>query len=282
MRKVVFGCGYLGRRVAKLWRDQGDDVVVVTRSEERKSQFETQGYEAVVADIVRRQTLQQGALQADVVLFAVGYDRQSGHAIEDVYVQGQQNVLEALENVQRFIYISSTGVYGHTQGEWVDEESVCEPLRAGGKACLAAEQQLLKHAHGKHAVILRLAGIYGPARVPRRADLESGEPVVASSGYLNLIHVDDAAQVVLAAEGIQNAPRAFVVSDGESVLRREYYCEVARQLGLSEPTFEDPPVGSNRRGMGSKRINNARMRGELKVDLAFPSYREGLAHALVG
>jgi nucleoside-diphosphate-sugar epimerase len=99
------------------------------------------------------------------------------------------------------IYISSVGVYGPSDGDWVDESTPCEPHREGGKASLAAEQVLAGHALGRRGLILRLAGIYGPGRIPLAEKIRKGEPLpVSPEGYLNLIHVDDAARVVLAAE----------------------------------------------------------------------------------
>ena len=110
----------------------------------------------------------------------------------------------------RVIYISSTGVYGQTDGTWVDESTECRPTRAGGQACLAAEQLLLQSAWAARTLILRLAGIYGPQRLPRLRQLQSGESLdTAPLGLLNLIHVDDAAQVVrqVADQALSLPPR---------------------------------------------------------------------------
>ena len=64
-------------------------------------------------------------------------------------------------NCVRVVYVSSTGVYAQDAGEWVDEASVCEPVREGGRACLSGERLLFAHAHGRDAIVLRLAGLYG-------------------------------------------------------------------------------------------------------------------------
>ena len=77
----------------------------------------------------------------------------------DLHVKGLRAVLDALPgSTGRMIYASSTGVYAQNAGEWVDEESVCEPVREGGKACLSAERLLFAHARGRDALVLRLAG----------------------------------------------------------------------------------------------------------------------------
>ena len=109
MIRVIFGCGYLGARVAATWHAAGDQVTVVTRSEVRARTFRQIGYGAIVADITRPETLANPA--ADTVLFAVGYDRDSERSIAEVYAGGIQNVLNNLPSgINRFIYISTTGV----------------------------------------------------------------------------------------------------------------------------------------------------------------------------
>jgi nucleoside-diphosphate-sugar epimerase len=214
-------------------------------------------------------------------LYAVGYDRAAGKAMRDVYVQGLRNVLDALpDTTERILYISSTGAYGQSDGQWVDEDSVCQPARDSGRICLEAEAVLRGHRLGERAVVLRLAGIYGPGRIPRQAALVAGEPIAApSTGWLNLIHVDDAARVALAAEQRIEPPRLYTVSDGRPPQRREYYEELARLLGAPPPQFAEPAIDSPAalRAESNKRVSNARMLAELKVELAYPSFREGLA-----
>ncbi|MFO0788892.1 MAG: SDR family oxidoreductase [Pirellulales bacterium] len=288
MTKLIFGCGYLGSRVARRWRDAGHEVVVVTRSRERAERFRSDGYSPIVADITQPDSL-TNLPAADTLLFAVGYDRQAptSATIDEVYAGGLRNVLAALPNdTDRVIYISTTGVYGPAGGDWIDEATQAEPQREGGRASLAAEQALAAHPLGARGIILRLAGIYGPNRIPFINELRSGQPVPATtSGYLNLIHVDDAADVVVAAatcELRENGPRIYCVSDGHPVQRGEYYSEVAKQIGASPPRFVEPDPSSPRaaRAASSRRVRNDRMLAELRVTLAYPDYRAGLAAIL--
>ena len=285
MSKLVFGCGYLGKRVAAQWRQAGHSVHVITRSSERAVELQTEGFHPIVADVCQPDTL-TGLPEAETILYAVGFDRNSNHSIEEVYVDGFENVLAAISRrTQRLIYVSSTGVYGYDDGCWIDETSRCNPTRAGGLACLAAEQRLQQHPLAECSIILRMAGIYGPNRIPRRQDIARGIPLnVASAGYLNLIHVEDAVQVILRAEAASATPELYLVSDGQPVLRRDYFCELARLLGLEKPSFESSPANSSReaRASGSKRIKNNRMLEKLEISLRFPSYREGLADGIIG
>jgi nucleoside-diphosphate-sugar epimerase len=283
MANLIFGCGYLGRRVAKLWRLQGQEVVAVTRSPAKAETFRQEGITPLVADLTQPATLASiGELAGiDTILFAVGYDRTAKVPLREVYVDGLAAVLQALPPaIGRFIYISSTGVYGQGSGDWVDENSACQPTREGGQACLAAEQLLVKSPVAAQTVALRLAGIYGPDRIPRAKDLQAGAAIPApSQGYLNLIHVDDAARIVLLAEQRATPPKLYCVSDGHPALRSEYYAELARLLNAPPPKFIDPPGDSPaaQRASGDKRVANARLLADLQPELLYPSFREGLA-----
>jgi nucleoside-diphosphate-sugar epimerase len=288
MTKLIFGCGYLGERVAHRWRDAGHDVVIVTRRRERAAAFEQDGYRAIVADVTASSSL-VNLPAAESVLFAVGFDRAAGGSIEEVYAGGMQNVLAALpSDVGRYIYVSTTGVYGNAGGTWVDEDTPPDPQRDGGKASLAAEQALATSPFASRGVVLRLAGIYGPGRIPFLDKLRAGEPIPAvSTGHLNLIHVDDAAAVVVAAANVaeqelNRKPRLYCVSDGCPVERGEYYREVARLIGAAPPKFVTPDLNSPRaaRAEADRRVKNSRMLVELGVQLAYPDYRHGLAAIL--
>jgi nucleoside-diphosphate-sugar epimerase len=224
---------------------------------------------------------------AQSVLFAVGFDRDGNRSIQEVYANGMSNVLAALPaETGRLIYISTTGVYGRGDGGWVDEVTPPDPRREGGRASLAAEERIAAHPLGQRSVILRLAGIYGPGRVPFIRELRAGEPIAApASGWLNLIHVDDAMEAVIVAcelEPFCDGPRVYCVSDGQPVQRGEFYSEVARQIGAQPPRFVEPDPNSPRaaRAEANRRIANARMLAELRVTLTYPDYRSGLVDAV--
>ncbi len=282
--KLVVGCGYLGLRVARRWQALGHDVYTTTRSESRAAALAAEGLRPIVVDVTRGDLANHSPLRElpdiDTLLFAVGYDRGSGQSITEVYGPGLSNVLDSLTNVGRVIYISTTGVYGAGDGDWVDESTPCRPLREGGRASLDAEQRLAAHRLGNRGVVLRLAGIYGPGRIPRAAALKAGEPIDApADGFLNLIHVDDATEIVLAAETRSQPPAMYVVSDGHPVERREYYAELARLVGAPPPVFvsPDPTSPAAQRAASDKRVRNEKLVRELSVTFRYPSYREGLA-----
>ncbi|MCH2594316.1 MAG: SDR family oxidoreductase [Pirellulales bacterium] len=284
MRKLIFGCGYLGKRVAKQWLDAGATVYVVTRSPGRAQELCDEGFLPLIGDVADANTLHD-LPAVDTVLFSVGYERPSVQSIHSVYAGGLKNVLRAFsDSEQPLIYISTTGVYGPAGGGWIDETTPTNPQREGGKASLAAEQLLEQRPN---SLILRFSGIYGPNRIPYLENLREAKPISApSEGWLNLIHVEDGAKVVLAGETWAHSQpdkqSVFFVSDGNPVIRSEYYHEVARQIGAPIPTFTtpDPNSPAAARARSDKRVNNRKMIDSFHVDLNYPSYLQGLAAIL--
>lgn len=280
MRRLIAGCGYLGLRVARLFQAAGDEVHVLTRSTERARHFQALGWHAWVGDVTRPETLPSLA-PLDTALWSIGFDPGAAVTAHDVKVGGLRHLLDRLpHDLGRLIYISSTGVYGQTDGSVVDERTPCQPVRESGRACLAAEELLLGSEFASRCVILRLAGIYGPQRLPRMKQLLAGQPLeVAPSDLLNLIHVDDAAHVVQrAADWDLPLPRVYLVADGQPVERREFYREIARLCGAPPAQFTTTPSAraDRHRSRGCKRVSNARMIAELGITLRYPSYREGI------
>jgi nucleoside-diphosphate-sugar epimerase len=295
--RIIFGCGYLGLQIGKLWQASGDYTWAFTRSENRVLELGVAGMHTAQGDVTDPDSLAHlqtvfgiNGATLESLLYAVGYDRTGGPDIHAVYAGGLKNVLASLpSSVNRVIYISTTGVYGPAGGDWIDEATPPDPQRDGGKASLAAEQILIQHPLGKRSAILRLAGIYGPGRVPYLDKLRAGEPLaVPSEKWLNLIHVDDAARIVvaidpwLAKQAENDGPHIFCVSDGSPVVRGEYYAEVARLIGAAPPTFctpsKDTPAAA--RAAADRRVSNRKLLNTLNIALCYPTYREGLAAIL--
>lgn len=279
--KLVIGCGYLGRRIAACWRAEGHRVFATTRSPTHADEWRALGLEPVVSDV-----LDPGSLAAlpgvESVAYCVALDRTAAVSMRQVYVDGLANVLDALkEPARRFLYVSSTSVYGQTGGEEVDETARTEPLEESGKVVLEAERLLQSRLPS--AIILRFAGIYGPGRLMRTRAIQTGEPIVGDADkWLNLIHVDDGAAAVLAADLRAPLGSVYNVSDGTPVRRRVFYARVAELLGKPPPQFVLPPPGAPLppHERGDRRIVSRRLREELEVTLRFPSFETGLVAAV--
>jgi nucleoside-diphosphate-sugar epimerase len=281
MRALILGCGYLGERVARLWQAGGCDVHAVTRRDERARTFQEQGWTSILADVTDTGSL-VGLPAADVVLYAVGREpRRTSQTMREVALDGLNNVLDVLVGrVERFLFISSTSVYGQSQGEWVDEQSICEPIRENGRVLVTAES-LVHQRMGPAARVLRLAGIYGPGRLIAR--IETLREGVVLSGHpeawLNLVHVDDAAASVVASAERAGSETTWLVSDDRPVQRQEYFGRLAELVSAPPPRFDPERVSPRTSGL-NKRCRNQRLKDELGVELLFPSFAEGLPHAV--
>lgn len=268
---LIIGCGYLGERAARLWLNRGRRVAALTRG--RADDLRAIGIEPIVGDVTDPASLRE-LPEATTVLYAVGMDRSAGPSMRDVYVTGLSNVLETLPKPERFLYVSSTGVYGQDDGVEVDEDAPTEPGDPSGQIVLDAETVLRQQMPS--AVILRFAGIYGPGRLMRSDGLKRGEPLGGDPAkWVNLIHVADGANVVLLAEQRAAPGRVYNVSDGHPVSRGEFYTQLAALIGAPVPTFE--PHRPTPRDRGNRRISNVRLISELGFSPDYPSYREGLA-----
>ena len=277
MDALIFGCGYLGKRVARLWQAQGQSVWATTRG--RAAELRPLGIESIVCDLLTGAGL-ESLPHVAVVAYCVGFDRSPGATMRDVYVRGLENVLDRLPSPNRFVYVSSTGVYGQSQGEEVDESAPTEPAEESGRVVLEAEGVLRRRL--PDAVVLRFAGIYGPGRMIRRQTIEAGEPLVGDpEKWLNLIHVEDGAAAVVAATERGRPGVVYNVCDDHPVRRGEFYAEMARLLGAPAPRFVPPqPGNAPPHERANRRILNRRLRGELGLELHYPSFVEGLRAAL--
>ena len=283
MNCLIIGCGYLGFRVAKIWKQYGGhSVSALTRKPARATWFADQGITGIVGDVTQPDSLED-LPAADIVLVAVGMDRSMYSDIERVYVDGLKNVLAKLPKRPRhLIYISSTGVYGDFDGDWVTEESSTQPLRPGGEACLKAEQLIRDSELGGQATILRFAGIYGPDRVPTKQRIVDGDwKKLSSAGFLNLIHVDDGAKIVDQISKTEPAGDTYLVGDGNPVLRRDYYSYIAECLGMEQIPWSETEVDPKTARSGSnKRISNKKLVERFEIQFDFPDFRAGLKQAM--
>ncbi|MDR3621811.1 MAG: SDR family oxidoreductase [Paludisphaera borealis] len=285
MTTLIIGCGYLGRRVAARLVDRDEEVFGTCRSASTASELASIGVNPVLADVLDADSL-RALPAADRVVYCVGYDRSAGADKRAVYVDGLRNVLDRLATAPiRLVYISSTSVYGGDDGGWVDEDSPTEPRTEAGRICLDAERVVT--AWGREAnvevVVLRCSGLYGPDRIVRRSMIANGEPIPGDPDkYLNLIHIDDAAQAVTAALDASRPSGLYLVSDDRPVTRLEYYSLAADCLKAAPPRFVPPAPGSPEaaRDAASRRVANRKMKAELGVKLTHPDATSGVPAAL--
>jgi len=281
---LIVGCGYIGSRVGQMLVDAGQDgpVYAMTRQHAKADQLAAMGFEPIVADWTDRRTLAH-LPACERVLVAVSYDPRSGISRETSQVGGLRNLLDFIHSDTDICYLSTTGVFHQSDGRWVDETSPARPIGEGGIAHLRAESLLHRHRPDGRWAILRLAGIYGPGRIPRVADVIQNRPIDGPyTGFLNLIHRDDAAGAILATWRKPDRPdRLYLVGDDAPVIRSRFYEKIAALTHSPAPIFRktETPSLSARSG-GNKRIWNRRLRRDLLPQMRFPTYAEGLTDLL--
>ncbi len=287
MAKLIFGCGYLGSRVARRWQRRARKCSSSRAAASAARQFSDEGLRPIVADVLQPESLTR-LPKADTVLFAVGYDRSCGGSIYDVYVAGLRDVLASLsDDTRRFIYISSTGVYGQSLARRSMRRRRRNRLATAAGHALAAEQVLAADRLGERGIVLRMAGLYGPGRIsagrqdsPRRAhSRRRGELVEFDSRRrCRRGRVGRRAQRAATADLCRlrrPSGRAARVLRGARATAR-----CCRRRSLLPPDPAAPRTAAARRATNES--TTARMRAELDVELEYPSFREGLAAIVAG
>jgi len=278
---LIVGCGYVGERVARAEQAAGARVIALVRSADGAARLAAQGIECLRADLDDRASLTAlPTAQASLYYFAP--PPPSG-----VIDTRLEDFLAAIEQPPaQVVLISTTGVYGDCQGEWVTEDRPPHPVADRARRRLDAEQRLRTwgQAHDVPVAILRVPGIYGPERLPV-ARLQAGEPVLreAESPWSNRVHVDDLVRACLAARA-RRARGVYNISDGHPSTMTDYFNRVADALGLPRPPQITRAQASTELSDGmrsylaeSKRLDNRRMREELGVEPRYADLARGLA-----
>jgi nucleoside-diphosphate-sugar epimerase len=208
------------------------------------------------------------------------FDTRSRRVIELLRKQGLRP--------KKIVLISTTGVYGDYDGEWVTEKSITKPQTERGQRRLDSEQQWLTWCEDYKVEInvLRVPGIYAFSRIPRQR-LDNETPVVRAqeSGYSNRIHADDLAMVAVTAMRKPIAGEIFNVTDGSPGKIAEYLQAACVVLGLPPLAEISMRQAETELSSGmlsylseSRKISNQKMLSKLNVTLTYPDFRIGLRH----
>ena len=192
--------------------------------------------------------------------------------------------IAALPDLGWIGYLSTVGVYGDWQGQWVDETSPTRPKSERSLRRVQAERAWLDLGRetGKRVQVFRLSGIYGPGRsVIDNLKAGTARRIVKPGQVFNRIHVDDIAQVLAAAIDSPSTHGIFNVSDDEPAPPEDVVAYAAELLGLPTPpaiAFEAAGLDGMAASFWSecKRVSNARVKADLGLELLYPTYREGL------
>ena len=275
---VVFGCGYVGTRIARAALAAGRSVRVCSRSTGRLQALGAEGAEVKFLDASQPKSFisaMNGTTDA-TVLYSIPpvTTLPPGHAM--------RAALQATygANARCFIYFSSCGLYGDYPDDdnWVDEDTPATPDGAM-KAVESDEAEVDKCAFDMRTIILRLAPVYGPGRGVRER-IKKGQYRILDEGQhvTSRIHVDDVAKIVFAAEERGPNKTKVLVGDDEPVTQGEYAKWLAARMGVDVPPFRlmyEP--GKARTPHRNRRIRNTKLKEALGITLQYPTFREGEA-----
>lgn len=275
-----FGLGYSARHLASKLEDDGWHIAGTARSAEGVARIQGLGYMGTVFDGLKPGTeAGPAARRASHIVISAPPDAQGDpvlrHHAEDI----------AQSNAAWVGYLSTIGVYGDHGGAWVDETTPATPSSERSRRRAMAEQQWLDFgaASGKRVEIFRLAGIYGPGSSAIDG-VRSGvtRSIVKRDQVFNRIHVEDIARTLIAAFSRPHLHAIYNVTDDEPAPPQDVNAYAAKLLGVPPPVeipFEAAELSEMGRSFYSenKRVRNDRIKTDLGMQFAFPTYREGLA-----
>lgn len=277
---LSFGHGYSARAFAYLLPRDAWRIIGTTRSAEKAESLRAEGVEPAIwpsADLT-------GALDAATHLLVSAAPDADGDG--DPVLREWRDAIGARASRFAWVgYLSTTGVYGDRDGDWVDENSDLRPATARGRARVEAEAAW-RAVPGLPLHIFRLAGIYGPGRGPfEKVRQGTARRIVKQGQVFSRIHVDDIAQVLKASIDRPNPGAIYNLCDDDPAPPQDVIAHAAELLSLPVPpevAFEEAEMTPMARSFyaESKKVRNDRIKNELGVELIHPDYRSGLAALL--
>ena len=281
----IIGFGYIGHKVAGLYQKQSVQTSVTSRSKDSliKNRISAQGlsHSYFELDLDKQQAFQaESGIAADIkdahVFYFVPPPKQG---LKDTRLEVFLKTVKG--QPQRIVLISTTGVYGDCQGDWIDETHDISPIADRAERRVDAERQLIAWSKTYHTeiIILRVPGIYAEDKLPL-ARLRKGLPIInkIESPWTNRIHADDLATICYQAMESGYTHEVFNVSDGNPSKMTDYFNNVADYFGLPRPRQITLQQAEKELSAGmmsyireSRRINNSKMMKMLNIQLRYPS-----------
>jgi len=286
---LIVGCGDIGMRVVRLLRPRWR-VLALTSSPDRLAALRQAGAMPVLGNLDEPASLHRLAGMARLAQAVLHLAPPPGQGAGDPRTRALlQALLRAGAPVQRLVYASTTGVYGDCEGATFDETRPVAPGTDRARRRVAAEALVRAYGRitGASVSVLRIPGIYAadrPGGHPRER-LQRGTAVLAAGDdvYTNHIHADDLARACVCALQ-RGLPQRVVNACDDSDLKMGDYFDLAADLcGLPHPprtTREEAKAQMSPMLLSfmseSRRIQNQRLKRELRLRLRYPTVAEGL------
>lgn len=275
---LIVGCGTIGYELAKVLAEVGHDVTGLKRDPPPANH---EKFKYFRADITSPTDLD--ALDSDFehIFFIVSADSRNENSYHDIYETGINNLLNRFAQTAShapWIFVSSTSVYGQSQGEWVDEDSATSPNKSTSLKIVNAEQKLM--ALNPANVVVRFSGIYGPGRGHLLRMAQQAPSIQQHPPYFtNRIHQRDCVGVLaflleqrLAGVSLE---QCYLASDDDPAALWEVVAWLARQVRCNPPIAK---ISENDCGM-NKRCRNDRIK-KLGYTFIYPGYKSGYSEMI--
>lgn len=306
MNVLVIGAnGYTGERLVRALMARGHRVRGLVREIERGIVLEKEGMELRVGDVLHPASLYNVAQDSEIIFNLAAYCRLDPPASQKILLDGARNVFRNVDRatLKKYIWVSNVSVYGFPEPTArLDEGSSLKPAYALGKLTADAEKLARENVP---AIAVRVASIYGPGR-DSIAALREGRIRLLNDGdnWTSRIHVDDLAQVLIAAMERAAPESVYLAADDLPTVQRDFFQELAAAVGAAMPLSLEInaarafglfsramntlagerkyPLSENVIGLASGNyfcLNN-KIKNELGVKLKYPTFREGYAEIL--
>jgi nucleoside-diphosphate-sugar epimerase len=278
MKKVIliFGHGYVSKFLFQELIEEGWDVYCTSRDSDLNAKI---SYKNVKMTNFLSSDVSQILSSAHAILTTVPTEDQVIDPVLNTYFK------EISEKKPKWIgYLSSTGVYGHHHGQWVNEKTECNPTNSKSKLRLLAENQWLSlfSNHYLPVHIFRLSGIYGPGRNCLEEIIRGkSSTVVKNDHHFSRIHVADICATIIASINSPNPGEIYNVSDDEPAplhCVQQFGADILNRGKLKEVPFENAQLSQMAIDFfnDNKKVCNKKIKNELHVNLKYPNYRIGL------
>ena len=279
---IIIGCGYIGQLLAGVLLKKNIPVTGIVNTEASRAACQRKNIPCEILDLDK--TLADTDLTEHHVIYLAP---PPGSGKID---SRMSHFLQAIEQhpPQRFVLIATTGVYGNCDGAWINETAALNPIadRAYRRADAERQAQQYCEKHRIPLVILRVAGIYGPGKIPL-ARIKSAQPIVnqQDSPFTNRIHAHDLVTVCEKALLSSDIAGIYNVTDGHPGTMYEYFIGVAAAMQLPAPPAISLEDARHQLSEGmlsymaeSRRIDNKKLLNDFELVLKYPRLQDGLKH----
>ncbi len=270
---LIIGCGSIGTQLAHNLAAKGHDVTGLKRNPPKLDVGEVNYF---TADISLAYQLEELPLDFEFIFFIVSPDGRNKESYQAIYEIGLTNLIDRFVKEgasPNWIFISSTSVYGQSEGEWVDEESIAQSDNITSQYIRQAEQQLMDL--NPQNIVVRFSGIYGPGReyllrmAKQQSVIQKDPPY-----YTNRIHQQDCIGVLIflleqSLAGV-TLKQCYLASDDNPATMWDVMSWLTEHLSCKPPEVKvnDKEVGMN------KRCNNQRLK-TLGYHFQYPDFKAG-------